>query len=99
MATLTELTTGKSLVTDGRSLLPIARGEDRRELPVFARAHYDGRGASVLARTVIDGNHKLVQHILTGVESLHDLKLPEPDGRDLLDEHQERAANLSNHDD
>jgi len=96
LTTMTELTTGKSLVTDGRSLLPIARGEDRRELPVFARAYYDIEGARALARTVIDGNHKYVQNMLTGVESLHDLNLPEPDEVDLIDEQQQRVAELFN---
>ncbi|MGB1698636.1 MAG: sulfatase-like hydrolase/transferase, partial [Nannocystaceae bacterium] len=94
MTTMLEITTGRTLPTDGRSLLPIARGVDLSERPVFARAYYDGRTATVFARAVIDGRYKLVQNFLTGSESLHDLTMSDADGTNLIDLERERAIAL-----
>jgi arylsulfatase A-like enzyme len=94
LTTLTELTTGISLPTDGRSLIPIARGEDRHEPPIHARAFYNGKMAKILSRAIIDGDDKFVQDLLTGVESLHDLRDPEPDAFNLIDESPDRAESL-----
>jgi hypothetical protein len=66
---------------EGRSVLPVLRGEELDARPVFCHASWQGRDR----RALILGPHKLVRDNVRGTAALYDL------GQDPLERHDLRA--------